>query len=214
MAVPLVVVGAGGFGREVLDVIEAINSTSFDPAFDIIGIADDAPQIKSLKLLSDRGFEYLGTVEHVRRNFRESQFLIGVGNPRAREVIDDLLCAVGMRPATAIHPCSVIGTQAVISDGAVVCAGVNISTNVHLGRHVHVNPGAIIGHDSRISSFVSINPGAVLSGDVTVGEGALVGACAVVLQGIDVGRKATIGAGAVVVHNVPGDSIVKGVPAR
>jgi acetyltransferase-like isoleucine patch superfamily enzyme len=79
---------------------------------------------------------------------------------------------------------------------------------------VHLNQNATVGHDSVLDAFVQVNPLAAVSGDCWLGERVLIGTTAAVLQGLSVGAGATVGAGACVVRPVPGDTVVKGVPAR
>ena len=209
----VVVVGAGGFGRETLDVIDACARAGAD--IRVAGVVDSQPSAANLGLLRDRGIAYLGTEdEWLSDRPLGAAYLVGVGSPSAREQISARFDAAGATATVVIHPAAVIGTQARFGPGTIICGGVQISTNVSVGHHVHCNPGAIIGHDAVVEDFVSLNPGSIISGDVTVSRGALVGAGAVVLQGHRVGAGATVGAGACVVRDVLPASVVKGVPAR
>lgn len=209
----VVIIGASGFGRECLDVLEAMISA--DERIEIVGILDDSPADVNLARLKERDISYLGTVDNYLKSASpEIQFLVGIGNPQIRESIAEKLEVAGLHAFTAVHPSSIIGSQVKINYGAVVCAGAIISTNVLIGRHVHLNPGVIVGHDSILEDFVSVNPGAVISGDVKISSGALIGASALVLQQLSVGSDSTIGAGAVVTKNVPSEVIVKGIPGR
>lgn len=213
-ATPLVVVGAGGFGRETLDVIEAIARHEPD-RFRLLGVLDDSPSALNLERLAARGIPHLGAVgDWIAAASTPASYVVAIGNPTVRADIASTLDAAGFEPAVVIHPRSGLGSAVSVGAGTVVCAGVEVSTNVTLGRHVHVNPNATVGHDSAIGDFVSVNPGAVISGDVQIGRGALVGAGAVVLQGLEIGEGATIGAGACVVRSVEPGVVVKGVPAR
>lgn len=214
MAENIRIIGAGGFGREALDVIEAINASPPGVEWKVQGVIDDAPTDLQLERLATRGYRYLGTVDENRGNVRDGYFAIGVGSPSARQRIAELLQNWGAQFASVVHPKAVIGSELSLGNGAVVCAGVQISTNVRLGRHVHLNPGGIIGHDAHLGDHVSINPGAVISGEVTIGEGTLIGAAAVVLQRLTVGAGVTVGASACVTRDVPEGATVKGVPAR
>lgn len=211
----MVIVGAGGFGRETLDVLEAVNARSNPAKYVIQGVADDSPSDHDLELLFGRRVPFLGSTGDVLtqdpRNFR---YLIAIGNPKSRQNVDEKFRRAGFLAINVVHPSAVLGSNVQMATGVVICAGVQISTNVSLGEHVHVNPGAIIGHDSRLSAYVSVNPGAIVSGHVHVGSQALLGAGAIVLQGLTVGERALVGAGAVVVRHVPDSSVVKGVPAR
>lgn len=214
MSAPLVIVGAGGFGRETLDVVEAVNRAAAHPVFDIQGILDDDPSEVNLERLRSRRAPFLGPVDGLLRSGRPMMYLIGIGAPSARQRVDERFRAAGWSAATAIHPTATIGSAVAIGEGGVICAGVQVSTNVLLGRHVHLNANATIGHDTRIDDFASINPAATVSGDVRIGRGVLVGAASVVIQGLAVGAGATVGAAACVTRDVAAESVVKGVPAR
>ncbi|KFF58751.1 hypothetical protein JF66_16240 [Cryobacterium sp. MLB-32] len=214
MSTELIVVGAGGFGRQTLDVVEALNHAAGSPVFDLLGVVDTNPSDLNRERLEHRGVPHLGTVAEWLAYDYHALYLIGIGDPVARQRVDRLFVAAGMVAATAVHPSAWIGSQAAIGDGTVVCGGVQVSTNVHLGRHVHLNPHAAVGHDAVLHDFVSVNPAAIVSGEVEVGERSMIGAGAVILQGLSVGSGAVVGASACVVRNVAGDTVVKGVPAR
>ncbi|GAB2614354.1 NeuD/PglB/VioB family sugar acetyltransferase [Pseudactinotalea suaedae] len=202
----LVVVGAGGFGREVLDVAYACGLT------DCV-VVDDAPSADNIERLGRMGARHLGTIDDWLTADIRAPYLIGVGHPTTRSKIAQ---RIGGRAsaATLVHPSATIGRATILGAGSVVCAGAALSNNVELGRHVHVNPNATIGHDTVLGDMVSVNPGAVVSGACTVDTGVLLGAGSVVLQDVVVGRFATVGAAACVVRDVPPRAVVKGVPAR
>lgn len=206
----LIILGAGGFARETLDVVEALNAVS--PRFDVLGFADDAPSPLALERLADRGHRHLGTIDAALAAHPASSFVIAVGSPEHRAHI---AARVGSdRAETLVHPAASIGSLTTLGVGTVVCAGVLVSTNVRIGRHAHVNPGAIIGHDSVLADAVSLNPGSVVSGDVRIGERVLIGAKSVVLQGLSIGADVTVGAAACVTKDAPSGVTLVGVPAR
>jgi len=210
--IDLVVIGAGGFGRETLDVIEAINTVH--ETYRVVGVVDDSPSPIFLERLSARGYTHLGNTGHWLATGAGDCFVVGVGTPSIRSAIVAQIGANAFACSPLIHPRASIGSMFQAGDGTVICANATISTNVSLGAHVHVNPAAIIGHDARCGDFSSVNPGAVISGEVTVAANVLVGAGAVVLQGLAVGSCAVVGAAACAVTSVPAHSVVKGVPAR
>lgn len=209
----VVVIGASGFGRECLDVLDALVAAGED--LEVLGVVDDIPSETNLGRLADRGVAYLGTrADWLATGPVGVRYVLGIGSPQIRRRLVADLDAAGVRPFTAVHPSATFGARTTLAEGVVVCAGATISNNVRLGRHVHVNPNATIGHDADLRDFVSINPAAVISGEVIVGEETLVGAAATVLQGLTVGERSLIGAGAVVTKNVPPDVVVTGVPGR
>lgn len=204
----LVVIGAGGMAREVLDVVEAINRVK--AAWNVIGlVAEPAPEGS---LLDRRGYRFLGAVDTVRD--LDCDVVIGIGNGTVRARIDAAVTAWGHRSATLIHPAATVGSEVDVGDGTVLLAGARVTTNIALGRHVHLNQNATIGHDCRLGDYVSVNPLGAVSGNVTIGSETTVGASAVIIEGRSVGRRCTIGAGAVVIRDVDDDLTVVGVPAR
>lgn len=207
-------IGAGGFGREVLDVIEAMNASSEEAIFRVLGVLDRDPSTLNAVRLAERGHRVIATPTAWLANSSAADFVIGIGNPAVRAALAQEFANAGHRPATLIHPASTVGSRARIAEGVVICAGVQVSSNVIIGSHAHLNPNSIVGHDSELADFVSINPGAIVSGDVRIGEQTLIGAGAVVLQGVSIGGRCTVGASACVTRDVTPGSTVKGIPAR
>lgn len=213
MTQQVVVVGASGFGRECLDVLDAMVAAGAD--LTVLGVVDDAIAEVNRERLAARGVPFLGTrAAWLATDPGPLAYVMGIGSPGVRARLVPELDAAGLRPFTAIHPSATFGAQAVLNEGVVICAQAAISNNVRLGRHVHVNPNATIGHDADLRDFVSINPAAVISGEVVVGSGTLVGAAATVLQNLTVGERVVVGAGAVVTKDVPREVVVVGVPGR
>ena len=211
---PVVVVGAGGFGREVLDVIAAMNEDIEAEKLDVIGVLDDDPRDRDLDLLKARQCPYLGTVDDWVRTRGGSDFIIGIGRPQVRQAIAHKFETVQGRAAIAIHPTASVGFGVVIGAGTVICAGVRLTNNIRIGRHVHLNLNVTVGHDVTIGDYVSVNPLVAVSGGCSIRDRVLVGTGSVVLQGLEAGADCVIGASACVVKDVPAGTTVKGVPAR
>ena len=217
MHVETVVVGAGGFGREALDVVEAHNTdhqSNVDSQICVLGVIDDTPSPLNLTRLSRRGYSFLGNIEHLLSEVEPRNYILGIGAPKVRYQIAERLELAGWTPLTVIHPNAVIGSVESIGLGTIICGGVQVSTNTRLGRYVHLNPNSTIGHDTVLEDFVSVNPGAVISGEVHIGPYTLVGAGSVILQQLSIGESALIGAGACVTRPIANATTVIGVPAR
>lgn len=207
---PLAIIGAGGHGREVLDVVRAINAA--DPTWDFVGfVAADEPDADILGRL---GARWLGTLDDYLRSPLAQMYVAGIGDGPTRRRVVERIDARGLQAVTLVHPTVTVGADTEMSEGTVLFPHVSITTNVRLGRHVHVNRGSTIGHDCLVGDFVTAHPLAALSGAVNVGPAVTLGAHSCVLQGLQVGAEATVGAGAVVTHDVGSGTTVVGVPAR
>lgn len=214
------VVGAGGFGREVIDVIEAINDDAVgkrggDPEWHIAGVVDDAITSENRERLEVRNIEHLGTTEQFLSSAPpDVAYVVGIGSPRVRRSVAEIFDAAGHPAAVLVHPAATIGSRATIGPGSVVCAGARITTNVEVGRHVHVNLNATIGHDTTVGDYVSLNPLASISGDCVIESEVLVGVGGIVLNALRVGHGSIVGGAACAVRDVEADTTVVGVPAR
>ena len=216
MTTRLLVLGAGGFARETLDVVEALE-TARPGSFTVVGVLDDAPSQQARSLLGDRGVQVVGSVESFLAGALDTEhdaFVIAVGHPEARLNIAKNAPAGAVPSIPLVHPTASLGSAVTLGDGTVVCAGAVLSTNVTVGRHGHVNPHATIGHDAQLGTAVSVNPAAVVSGAVIVGDAVLLGAASVVLQGLTIGAGSVVGASACVTKDVAEGATVMGVPAR
>lgn len=205
---PIAIIGAGGFGRECLDIIEALNEHG--AGLEFIGYFDDG-EIDEV-LLEQRGAKCLGpssdALTHCRR------VVIAIGSGQVRKKIDRALTPAGAEWAVLVHPHATLGSECRVAPGTILNAGARVTTNIALGRHVQIHANATIGHDAVLDDYVSVFPGATVSGSVVLEAGVTVGTGANVLPAVRVGRDALVGAGAVVPRDVGAGATMVGVPAR
>ena len=202
------IIGAGGHGRVVADILQAMNSAGSTVEF--AGFIDRTP-----------GEGIIGTdddLETIKQSHGVNAFIVGIGSLRGgshtRARLFETYLNAGLEPTSAVHPRAVVADSAAIGAGTAVMAGAILNPGVRIGLNAIINTGAIIDHDCRLGDHTHIAPGAVMSGDVTVGANALVGVGAVVRQGISIGDGATIGAGATVVSDIAAGQTAIGTPAR
>lgn len=211
---PVVVVGAGDLGAEVLAVHEALSAArparSAPP--EVAGFVDDGPVQGGAGPLG--GLPVLGPVEWLRGRGDEFEALVAVGDPAARATLRRRLDAMGVGLATWVHPSAAVTRSTAFGAGCVVMAATSFTVDARLGRNVVVNPGATVAHHARVGDDAVICPGAHLAGRVVVEDRAFLGTGAVVAPGRRVGAGAVVGAGAAVVRDVPPGAKVGGVPAK
>lgn len=200
----VVIVGAGGHGREIYGVLCAAEITC-------AGFVDDVEPDPGI--LDRINASHLGPIARFAKVPANAEYSIGVGSGAIRQKIEHLL-----RFKTAadpiVHPMAAIDLDVRMQPGTTIFAQATVTTNIDLGRHCHIGRGAAIGHDSVLGNYVTVMPLASVSGSVRIGDRATIGAGAVVRQGQTIGPDAMVGAGAVVVNDVPPGAIVVGNPAK
>lgn len=210
MTTPLVIIGGGGFGRHVHDVLDAVNAVQ--PTFDLLGFLDDGQPDE--ELLASRDARLLGRIGDLEHLPAGVQYIIGIGVGTTRTRIDKWATSIGREAVSAVHPNVSMGRNVHIEPGVVVCSHTSIGSNVRLERHVHVNFNCSVGHDATLRQSVTVYPGANISGNVVLEAESTLGTGATVIQGIRVGTRSFIGAGAAVIRDVPMEIVAVGVPAR
>lgn len=207
----LALVGGGGFGREILDIVDAINAVAPSRAhIEVVGVFDDGQPDR--KLLASYDVEHAGTVSDLLDLPDEVSVVVGVAHPYTRS---RLVKAVGHRARlTLVHPTATVGRAVRIGRGAVVCSHVSIANHVVIGDDTQIGANSTIGHDCRVGSCVTISPLVAVSGNISLGNGSFLGTGASFKQGLVIGANAVVGSGAAVTQDVEPDTTVVGVPAK
>ena len=212
----LIIIGAGGFAREVRWLAEDITESTDNPAcFEFAGyVVSDLEKIGK----NDSGKDVLGNFKWLLDNTNAFDCLaIGVGSPVARnEIASDLERSFGPEYwPSLIHPSAQFDRKTcTVSRGVLICANVVGTVNVSFKEFSMINLSCTIGHEAVIGRATTLNPTVNISGGATLGESVLVGTGAQVLQYLDVGSNSTIGAGAVVNKPVISGTTVVGIPAK
>lgn len=197
----VIIIGAGGHGKVIADII--IKSGDI-----IKGFLDDRfPDKKDFI-----GYPILGKIKDYRKE-ADAKFIIAIGNAAVRESI--VKSSPSVEWYTAVHPTATLSDIDVqIGVGSVIMANAVINPSAHIGNHCIVNSSSVIEHDNCISDFVHISVGAKLAGTVSVGKRSWVGIGAVVSNNLSICEDCMIGAGAVVVKDIDKPGTYIGIPAK
>lgn len=204
----LLIVGAGGFGREIFHWLG--HHPESGSKWRIGGFLDDNASALG-------GFDYTpGIVGSIKDWLPgpEDIFVCALGQPKAKRAVVEQLRAKGARFLTFIAQGARLGGNISIGEGSVICPGAIISADIKLGEFVTVNMCSTIGHDARLANFVTLNSHCDVTGFCQIGTGALLGTHACMIPHTTVGEWSVVGAGATVFTSVAADTSVIGNPAR
>jgi UDP-perosamine 4-acetyltransferase len=203
----LVIIGAGGHGRVVLDILRA--GGEYTP----VAMLDANASLHNTNI---NGVPVVGSVNLLPKLFtqRVRHAIVAIGDNRVRRSYAKLAEEAGMELINAIHPTASVSQTATLGRNVVAAAGARVCADAKIGDSVIVNTNAVVDHECEVGAGVHVCPGALLAGRVRVGAGAFIGLGAKIIQCLNVGEDAVVGAGAVVLSDVPPATAVVGVPAH
>jgi sugar O-acyltransferase (sialic acid O-acetyltransferase NeuD family) len=204
----LIIIGAGGFGREVLNWARDVATKSSQ--WRVFGFLDNNRDALA-------GYhvdcEILGDPDSFQPQLSDL-FVCAIANPVTRLNVCRKISEKGGQFTTLIHPLAILGSRCTIGPGSIVCPYTVLTTNVTLGSHVILNTHCCIGHDAILGDGCTLSPNGAVGGNAVLGVGVFMGMHSAVLQRVHVGDRAVIGAGSVAFRKVAAGTTVVGVPAK
>ncbi len=199
--------GAGGMGREILELAKIINKKECTwEEFVFIDDGNVAPVINSVPVYS-----YVNAKEKYLSNL---EVTVGIGEPITREKIFCKLKADNIDTPTLIHPEVVIPETTSVGEGVTINMGSFVSCNVKIEDYVYIQPHTNIGHDDVLKEGSMISGFCNLAGAVTIGKYTYLGLSVAVKQLVRIGDYSVIGMGSIVYKDIEDDVIAMGNPAR
>lgn len=205
----IVLIGAGGFGREVASIIEVLNSIR--PTYELLGFLDDGTGYKEGTMIN--GYPWIGKKDWILTH-KDVVCNCTIGNPAVKGKIQRELMAQGVQFETIIAYGSFVCPYTRLGAGCVLYGGVSVSVNCTIGDGVVLNQMANIGHDVSVGDYTTIMPMTGISGDCKIGTEVRIGGHVFILPGKKIGDRATVAAGSVVFSNVKAGTTVLGNPAK
>jgi sugar O-acyltransferase (sialic acid O-acetyltransferase NeuD family) len=204
----LLIVGAGGFGREMW--IWAGQVPASEREWEAHGFLDDNPD--ALK-----GFNHPARVLGKISDYQpkpDEVLTVAIGDPRAKMQVAEVLQKKGAQFTTIVHPTALIGLNVKLGRGVIICPHVCIPCDAVLGDFVHVNSNSTVAHDTVLGDYTTLSGHCDVTGSSRLGKGVFLGSHASVLPSVKVGDFAKIGAGTVAATNVQPEVTLLGVPGK
>ncbi|MCL2497023.1 MAG: NeuD/PglB/VioB family sugar acetyltransferase [Symbiobacteriaceae bacterium] len=204
----LIVVGAGGCGRDVMH--WAYQASLAGAPWEVSGFLDDNPvALEGLKTTHP----LLGSIAAWQP--REGElFLCAIADPSVRSRLVASLLAKGACFTTLVHPTATVVATASIGTGSIISPFCVISDNARVGEHVFINVHSAIGHDASVGDYATICSYCDVTGGVQLGEKVYLGSHVTVVPQMKVGAEAFLCAGSVVVNHIASGARVMGNPAK
>ena len=203
----IIIVGAGGFGRELLWWIKDINKS--ENKWEILGFIDDNPHALDGY---DCDYSVIGSIKEWQPK-EDEEFALAFGSPELKRKIVDILKKKGAKFATIIHPTAMLSEFANVGEGLVMFPYSKISCNTTVGDFVTLL-STPIGHDTIIGDYTVISGGCNIVRNVKIGNNVFLAAGVCIAQDVTIGDDAYLGLGSVVLKDVPEGATVFGNPAR
>lgn len=203
----LIIVGAGGMGREVLQWIKDINQAGH--TWDILGFIDDnAHALDNIEC--DYGI--VGSISEWDVK-KDEYFAVAIADPKTKRAVVEKLKARGAKFAAIIHPRARIGEFNTIGEGAVIYPDASLSVNIRIGDFITLLPSTI-GHDAVIGDYCSVMGKCSINGNVHIGDNVYLGCGCIVAPRRNIGDNVYAAMGSVIMTNIRKGIKVMGNPAR
>ena len=210
----IVIIGAGGFGREVKWLIERINKEyekkTGKPEWKIEGFIDDGDMESTIA-----GIPVLGNTEILKKWDKPLSVVCAIGNSETRKmIIQKIMSNHNIDFPNLVDPSAIISEHVKMGKGNIICAGNIMTVDIEITDFAILNLDCTVGHDVEMESYVTIYPSVNISGCIKIGACSEIGTGSHIIQSKEIGPHTIIGAGAVVVKDVPGYSVSVGNPAK
>jgi sugar O-acyltransferase (sialic acid O-acetyltransferase NeuD family) len=205
----LIIIGAGGLGREILFLLSKNSKTD---CYDILGFIDNIPESQN-KVINN--FPVLGDDTWLHNYNDNIDVVIAVGSSQVRkQIYNKFSYKENISFPTIIANNAICSDTAIIGKGCIIGYHAILNANVFLGDFVLLNSNCAIGNDAKLENFVTLYGNLSVSGNVSVGSCAEIGNGVRILQNKTIGENSKVGIGSVVIRNVPPNCTVFGNPAK
>lgn len=203
----IIIVGAGGFGREVYEMAKEI---FVEPEYKIRGfLSDDLEVLDGFNL----DIPILGTIKDYKV-CPNDRFLVAIGSVDGKKKIVEFLKAQEARFLSLVHPEAKIFSSAVIGEGSIIYPYAFVSSNVKIGDFCLLNAFAGCGHDAVVGDYSVLCPYSVLLGWASIEEESFIATHATVGPKVKLGKRAKVSANSAALRSAADDAFICGVPGK
>ena len=160
----LVIIGAGGCGREVLQWAKDINRV--EKRWNIKGFIDDDLEALNGKNCS---VPILSMIDEYKID-AEDEFICCIGNSNIRKRVVEKLRTKGAVFTRLVHPNAVIADTCTLGNGSIIYPYALISDNAVIGEGCIINMYSSVAHDSILGEYCTISAHCDVTGMCVLGD--------------------------------------------
>ena len=203
----ILIVGAGGFGREALLWAREAWPDAIEKVVGFLSAKSDVLDGHDcvLPILGDPA-EFSPAAGDA--------FVLAIGIPTVRRRVAETLEARGAQFTVLVHPTAVIAPTARVGRGAVICPFAIVSDAATIEPFTLLNFHSSLGHDAIVGEFGVLSPYATLGGGAQLGADGFMGLHSSVGPGCRIGARSKISANSCALSDAPNDSLIFGSPGR
>jgi sugar O-acyltransferase (sialic acid O-acetyltransferase NeuD family) len=201
-----IIIGARGFGREILSYVEHDRKDLQVKGF-LDTKTDALSGYSTGKTIIGDPFTY----EPVAGDL----FFAAVGDPADRFTYTEKLREFKTAEFPAlIHSTATVSQNVRIGRGSFIGPRAGISVDVEIGEFTAIQELTLVGHDAKIGNWCQINGHCMIAGGAQIGNFVTIHPNSVITKGAKVGDGVKVSAGSVVYGTIPPNVTVLGNPAK
>ncbi|HIZ08052.1 MAG TPA: acetyltransferase [Candidatus Eubacterium avistercoris] len=203
----LFIIGAGGFGRELLQWVKDINTV--EPTWNIQGFIDD--DLNALEGI-ECDYSVVGSLSECQPKDGE-YYALAIANPKTKEKIVENMSKRNMKFASIIHPTAILTPYSHYGEGLIMFPCAKLSVNSTVGKHVTIMSSGV-GHDVKVGDYCTLCGNVTVIRNVMIGDRTYIASNVALNADVHIGNDCYIGMGSMVTKDVPDNSKTFCNPAR
>ena len=199
------IIGAGGFGREVLNIYIDLGREE-----EVAGFLIENCETHGIKV-NEKPLHDITLLNNIEMS--NVKLICAIGTPLRKRMIEQTK-NYGYKYDSIVHPSVIKSKWVCFGEGTIICAGNIFTSQITVGDYSIINLDCTTGHDVNIGKYTTISPGVHISGRVTIGDECFIGTGVSIIEKVTIGNQSYIGAGSVVVKDIPPNVLALGAPAK
>ena len=189
MTEPLLLIGAGGHARSIIDILHTSESWHI---YGLVGLPDQVNQ----QILGHRVIGCDNDLSAIYNRCQNAFLSVGhIGTSAQRLALVSLMNSLGFHIPTLISKNSYVSPYAHLGIGTLIGHGAIVNAGARIGDHCIINSNALIEHDVTVGDHTHVSTGTLVNGGVEIGSSCFIGSGSVIREGIRLPTQTVISAG-------------------